>query len=278
MAFTLIKGTFRPAAGTPDGDSVRFEPSDPNLMRSIPRVRMPETATTVQLRYEGIDALEKHAIQPHARNARDTNLRLLGTQGADDPIGAQGYILTREGDKKSGRPICFVYAGETDETDGIQIFLQPERVRESVNYQLMEAGMVYPLFYETLFKELRDELLVALQMARADERGTARADNSGYINLDQSTIGVDYTGPHGLGDLPPIFPKLFRRLDDWNGETLQGFIQWLDQNENERVHTLSDDRFIGFQDTLELDGNSVRLLYSPEDMVFRPKPFGPPIE
>ena len=62
MPFTLIKGTFRPAAGTPDGDSVRFAPDDPALMRSIPRVRMPPNATTVQLRYEGIDALEKHAI------------------------------------------------------------------------------------------------------------------------------------------------------------------------------------------------------------------------
>ena len=81
MPFTLIKGIFRPAAGTPDGDSVRFAPDDPGLMRSIPRVRMPPNATAVQLRYEGIDALEKHAIQPHAQNARDTNLALLGTGG-----------------------------------------------------------------------------------------------------------------------------------------------------------------------------------------------------
>lgn len=278
MPFTLVKGTFRPAAGIPDGDSVRFEPDDAELMRSIPRVRMPLTATTVQLRYEGIDALEKHAIQPHAQDARDANLRLLGTEGANDPIGARGYILTREGDKKSGRPICFAYAGETDKADGSSIFIQAdggttsqdERLQESVNYQLMESGMVFPLFYETLFKELRDGFVAALQ--------TARAENNGYINLDQSGAGVTYNGPSSLGDLPPIFPKLFRRLDEWNGQTLQGFRAWLEQNDNERVHTLSDDRFIGFQDTLEVDGNKVSLLYAPEDMVFRPKPFGPPIE
>lgn len=270
MSFTLVKGTFRPAAGTPDGDSVRFEPDDADLMRSIPRVKMPLTAKTVQLRYEGVDALEKHAIQPHAQEARDTNLHLLGTQGADDPVGARGYILTREGDKKSGRPVCFVYTGETDEDDGSQIFLQPEHVRASVNYQLMEAGMVYPLFYETLFRELRDELLIALQ--------TARAQNNGYINLDQSATGVTYGGQAGLGNLPPVFPKLFRRLDDWNGPTLQGFLNWLEQNDNERVHTLSDDRFIGFQDALEIIGNDIRLLYAPEDMVFRPKPPGPSVE
>jgi endonuclease YncB( thermonuclease family) len=270
MPFTLVEGIYRPAAGTPDGDSVRFEPEDADLMRSIPGVRMKSSATTVQLRYEGIDALEKHAIKPHAQDARDVNLQLLGTKGVNDPVGAPGYILTREGDKKSGRPVCFVYTGEADEEDGSQVMLQPSRVAKSVNYQLMEAGMVYPLFYETLFKELRDELLKALQ--------TARTNNAGYINLDQSAGGVTYTGPAEIGNLLPIFPKLFRRLDEWNGETLQGFITWLEQNDNERVHTLSDDRFIGFQDALEVNGDSVRLAYAPEDMVFRPKPFGPPVD
>ena len=53
---------------------------------------------------------------------------------------------------------------------------------------------------------------------------------------------------------------------------------WLEQNDDERVHTLSDDRFIGFQDTLEVVGNTVRLRDAPEEMAFRPKPPGPPIE
>ena len=271
MPFTLIKGKFRPAAGTPDGDSVRFEPASPALMRSIPGVRMPPSATTVQLRYEGIDTLEKHAVQPHANNARDTNLRLLGTQGVGDPVGAAGYILTREGDKKSGRPICFVYPGETTEEDGSSIFLQPARVPDSVNYKLMEGGMAYPLFYETLFKELRDVLLQALAAARGNP-------NVGHINLDQSRAGVNYAGPTFLDTPPPIFPKLFRRLDSWNGPTLQGFLQSVEQNDGERMHTLSDDRFIGFHDGLEVNGNNVKLLYAPEDMVFRPKPFGPPTD
>ena len=270
MPFTLVKGTFRPAAGIPDGDSVRFEPDDGELMRSIPRVRMPPGAVTVQLRYEGIDALEKHAIKPHAQDARDANLRFLGTKGSEDAVGSRGYILTREGDKKSGRPVCFTYAGDTDEDDGSSVFLLPAGVRESVNYMLLGAGMVYPLFYETLFKELREELLLGL--------AAARASNSGHINLDQSAAGVLYTGPHELGILPPIFPKLFRRLDEWNGQTLQGLLTWLEQNDNERVHTLSDNRFIGFQDAIEIVDNTVRLLYAPEDMVFRPKSYGPPVE
>jgi hypothetical protein len=271
MPFRLVKGTFRPGAGTPDGDSVRFAPDDPDLMRSIPGVRMPPQATTVQLRYEGIDTLEKHAIQPHANRARDMNLKLLGTQGASDQQGAPGFILTREGDKKSGRPICFVYAGSTDKPDGKVVRLEPEQLPKSVNHQLLKLGLAYPLFYETLFKELRDELVVALKAGRQ-----ANPPDS-HINLDQSRTGFEYTGPNNLAELPPIFPKLFRRLDEWNGDTLDGFILWLEQNDNERVFTLSDGRFIGFQDALEVVGNKIRMLYAPEDMVFRPKPFGPPV-
>jgi hypothetical protein len=118
--------------------------------------------------------------------------------------------------------------------------------------------------------ELRVELLVGL--------AAARANNRGYINLDRSAVGITYDGPDNLSTLPVIFPKLFRRLDDWNGNTLQGFLTWLEQNDDERVHTLSDDRFIGFQDTLEVAGDKVRLRYAPEDMVFRPKPPGPPMD
>lgn len=202
-----------------------------------------------------------------ARDARDANLRLLGTMGPTDRAGARGYILTRGADMKAGRPVCFVFTGEADEDDGSAVFLRSDRVRQSVNFQLLEAGMAYPLFYETIFKELRDELLVALS--------AGIIEHAGYLRLDRSMAGVAYTGPHRLGDLPPIFPKLFRRLDEWNGATLKGFLVWLDQSDDERVHTLSDHRFIGFQDVVEVSGNTVRLLYPPQDLVFRPKPFGP---
>ena len=222
---------------------------------------IPAEVTRAQLRYEGIDALEKNAIQPHTRNARDINLHPSAPKGPTTPVGACGYILPRQGDKESGRPICFVYASETDEDDGREFFLQPPRVRESTNYQLIEAWTVYPLFYETVFKELRDELLVALAVARANS-------SNEYITLDQSLAGVVYAGLHSLSHLPPIFPKLFPRLDDWNGQTLQGFLAWSDRNDNECVHTLSDDQFIGFHDAFEVSGNTVRLLYALEHTTF----------
>jgi len=210
----------------------------------------------------------------NTQSSRTRRMRAIRTwpcwerEGADDDVGARGFILTREGDMKSGRPVSFVFAGETADEDGKSVFLRPEQVRDSVNAKLVEAGLAYPLFYETLFKELREVLIAALQAARAADRE--------YISLDASMTGAVYAGPNNLNELPPIFPKLFRRLDEWNGETLAGFRLWLEQNDNERLFTLPDGRFLGIQDVVAVEGGQVRLLYAPEDMVFRPKRPGPP--
>ncbi len=37
MPFTMLKGTFKPAAGFPDGDSIRFAPHDPSPLFALPR-------------------------------------------------------------------------------------------------------------------------------------------------------------------------------------------------------------------------------------------------
>ena len=63
MPFRLVKGQFVPGEGVPDGDSVKFRPLVREFITSLPGVRMGPNATSVQLRYEGIDALEKHAMQ-----------------------------------------------------------------------------------------------------------------------------------------------------------------------------------------------------------------------
>ncbi len=264
MPFTLIRGTFKPSAGIPDGDSVRFAPDDVHLMRSIPRVKMKQGATSVQLRYEGIDAVEKNAKSELAKKALQANLTFLGSsaQGAD----ARGYILTRSGDA-NGRPVCFAYAGAAPATDGASIVLKTAELKKAVNYKMVKAGMAYPLFYETLFKELRDVLDLAYEQALSAKIG--------IIKEDRSNEWVAYSGGDdaGLAKLPPIFPKLFRRLDTWNKTTLEGFLTHIEQTENERVHTLSDDRFLGFEDVIEIGkkAKTFRLRYRPDDMVFRPK-------
>ena len=67
MTFVLIRGTYFPAIGEPDGDSVRFAAADISLWDRLDgRVDDPGTNDTLQLRFEGIDALEKTAIHSEA--------------------------------------------------------------------------------------------------------------------------------------------------------------------------------------------------------------------
>lgn len=61
MPFTLIKGTYHLVGYSPDGDSIRFKPTNLALMRKLsgpaPKINARGHA---QLRLEAIDALETH--------------------------------------------------------------------------------------------------------------------------------------------------------------------------------------------------------------------------
>ena len=92
--YTLIKGKYwihypdRPRQGPqPDGDTVRFQPDNPELVRALPWFSGTgpdfNTRGNIAVRYEGIDALETHFGDAHqelqfAKAARAENLRLLG--------------------------------------------------------------------------------------------------------------------------------------------------------------------------------------------------------
>ncbi len=204
MPFTLLKGTFKPEAGTPDGDSMRFKPDNPAPLFALPREgrapRVNRNNGTVQLRYEGIDTLEKDAKEPFASDATKKNRELTGVPNQNDE--AEGYILANQ-IGPNGRPICFVFAGTTLEGDGQSIFLDRNRVKDSVNYQLLDAGVAYPLFYDTLFGDLRVEL--------ASAAASARTTAKGFWPHDKTKDGVTWGGAQSLPNLQPIFPKLWRR-------------------------------------------------------------------
>jgi hypothetical protein len=258
MPFTLIKGAFRPDLGTPDGDSVRFLADDFALFQRLdgkPAKKLSQN--TVQLRYEGIDALEKNAILPFSADATKTNIAQLTAALPGVPPG-RGYILARQTDDNR-RPISFVFAGDPPEADGAEVFLDAVRVRDSVNYRMIAAGYAYPMFYITLFKELRDEFVAALLHARAQ--------GLGYWPADQTQTGVTFTGASSLKTLPPIFPKLFRRLEEYNNADLSGF---RDSLKPERLLTISTSQFLGFEEVVAVNGNTVLLTRPPEDLIFVP--------
>jgi endonuclease YncB( thermonuclease family) len=268
MAFTLLKGRFKPAAGIPDGDSVRFAPTDPSPLFTLRRQgrtpRVNQNNGTVQLRFEGIDALEKEAKEPFASDATSKNLDLLGLFSPTDE--SDGYILANQ-IGPNGRPICFVFAGDTDDSDGSSIFLDVERMKLSVNFQLINAGVVYPLFYDTLYGDLRSAL--------ASAAVSARESKLGIWPDDKTTTGVTWAGVSSLPNLDPIFPKLWRRLEKYTqnrdfrdeSDTLDAFIDFL-QATRDRLFILSESRFTDLDNIVVVNGDNVSLPFLPEDLVF----------
>lgn len=266
MPFTLIKGHFVPKAGIPDGDSVRFRASNLALWKKLQGRPVQigagvETKGTVQLRLEGIDAIEKGAIKPLAFDARDSLFKLVGFDPNTKPEPA-GYILARMTDDKSGRPICFVFAGTTALKDGADVMLHAALLRQSVNLKQMLAGYAYPLFYNTLFAELRNVFTDAYRKAKQAKRG--------YWPTDATRKGVTISKSAQLETIAPTWPKLWRRLQEYylpknNNSGLGGFVAFLAQK-NERMDVLDVMEERGFQDLVKVSGNKVSLTQDPANL------------
>ena len=261
MPFLTIKGVFNPQSGIPDGDSVRFLADDDSLFDLLEGQVDFKSDGEVQLRYEGIDALERAAIRPFSSDATEQNLQLLGGEENGQP----GYILSNQ-IEKNGRPVCFVFTGEPNDADGSEIILEPETLQQSVNYQLLAEGFVYPLFYDTLYQELRDRLVEAVE--------TARQEKLGIWTEDASNQGFTVQPPVNLAQLEPIFPKLWRRLETFyrrpsnQNKTAAQFLESLAQG-SDRLFTIPDQRWIKFSTALEVSGDKLKLKYKPEEMIFR---------
>jgi hypothetical protein len=271
MGFFVITGSFHPELGTPDGDSVRFVADDPDIFFKLHRQdRGPKINPdngSIQTRYEGIDTLEKQVNNPLAADARLANLNALGTVGGTQP--APGYLMSNQLDP-NGRPICFVFAGAAPEADGSEnVFLDVNRMKTSVNYQLLLEGLAYPLFYNTLYQDLRLEMNAAADAAKAVPRGVWGQDvtNSGAPWPASATP---------LADFAVIFPKLWRRIQDYfrddtyftPGQPFAGLKPWIEAQEPERVFLLSQQKSTGFDNVVVTTATTVALTNEPDDIIF----------
>jgi hypothetical protein len=290
MPFKVIKGTFHVRGYSPDGDSIRFRPDDLDLILNLPGPAPdPNPRNHVQLRLEAIDSLETHFSprggsslnQPLAlaHDATDGLLDFVGitdvewnvahtlvTEASD---GTRGYILARSVEK-NGRPVSFVYAGNPPESDGSDVMLEAERLRDSFNYAALARGLAYPTYYRGLFSDLREALSAAAEEARNDGRGVFGEDrtNEGFRASNLSSITSQSV----------ILPKLFRRLSEYmvNFGTAVGFKEKLEQS-GEPVLDLLTSNFTHFDTFVEQAEGSdeIRLTRLPEELVFDEMPTRP---
>jgi len=303
MPFLCLHGTVRlvnrDQAGRetgfePDGDSIHFKPKTPRLLDELPRLRLPYRLTrigSVNLRMEGIDALElhyspatagggsTHQPRPLADEARNALTGLLGMNPidyvpprdvrVDPPVrvdGVRGFILSRSLEVH-GRPVVFLFKGAAPFRDGAEAFIDTPLLRKSLNHQMVTSGSSYPLFYDTLFKSLRDELARAAKAARAARRG--------LWPLDKTKAGFAMPDLAGLQITTPIFPKLFRRAADYFSAGHRGvaeFLEWLAARA--RADARSDrllepnGNFTHLDNILRIRAGKLSMKYEPEDIVF----------
>lgn len=277
MPFTLIKGTYHVVGYSPDGDSIRFQAADNanwDLLDGPPAGL--NGRGHVQLRLEAIDTLETHFRNTHqplelalaALNALMDDLGIENVTwnpshtmvtGASD--GVEGYIISRQVERNN-RPVAFAFAGEAPEEDGATVFLTPERLRGSANYQQVESGMAYPTYYKGLFADLRAEFTAAAQ--------NARQAGLGIWQRDATLAGFEVNGIRSIEEDVVILPKLFRRLAEYldgGGVSMDGFLEFLEAK-NEPVLIIPTAHPTHFDDIIEVDGQSLRMLVAPEEVLF----------
>ena len=240
--YTLIRGSYQIVGTEPDGDTVRFQPDNPATVDALgPTGQAPDWArnhTQINIRFEAIDALETHFQNVHqdpalGNLAAATMLNLLGfrdvqrsatgtTVQSAVPASLRGYVIANSLDSY-GRVIGFVYAGDSSEMDGSSIFLDIPRLSQSVNVQLLQAGVVYPAFYTTLPVDLASHLAAQTRLIREREVGVWPHDAP---SVDREASVPTLAASEAL----VMWPKLFRRLTSYfqgGNSGLGGFDAWL---------------------------------------------------
>lgn len=291
VPLTLIRGSYRVVGASPDGDSVRFTPDNPQAWTSAGIAARVNATGGAQLRLDAIDALETHytprgGTRWHqnpalAGAAADRLLGLLGftdvvrtakgTVTAATPDSRPGFVLTRFADKY-GRPVALAYGDDTaivglpgsGQPSGTQVWLDADGLRGSLNYQLLAQGLVYPTFYSRLYVQLRTAL--------SEQAAAARRAALGIWATDATTTGFTVTSRDQLQELV-ILPKLFRRAADYlslqapDDVDLSGFEAFLAARDD-RLFTVPDGHATGLDTLVQVTGQQVTLTVPPERIVF----------
>ena len=140
-------------------------------------------------------------------------------------------------------------------------------LKRSLNYKSVLRAFADPLFYDTLFKDLRDVLAHAAREAHKNHRGLWARDGS--------QRGVRATSPEELEVTGVTFPKLFRRLIEYFAGSTGGVGQFLScpKLHKEQVQDMDPKspqftNFTHFDNMIQVKDQKVLLRQPPETLVF----------
>jgi endonuclease YncB( thermonuclease family) len=272
-----LRGELVVVGKSPDGDSIRFRPRQPELIRGLvngDRAR-PSSDGTFQLRLDGIDTPETHyngLAQPLGAAARDellawvgfSDLRWAGGEvSASTPASIPAAILTGLVDV-NGRPVAFLAVGGGLPDDGVQAEVE---LSATANAALLRSGAAYGTFYASTAPELRDAMRGLAREARTAGLGVWPDDASrGFTLSSQASIGPE-------GSL--ILPKLFRRCTDYlrsrnSRETLSEWMGRMGDQQDDEV-SVGGAAPVRFRTLISQAGDKIALDADPLDLVFDEK-------
>jgi hypothetical protein len=297
LRYTLIKGQYSihnpslPRQGPqPDGDTITFIPDSIALVQGLRRLsgRAPDIrGGHINVRYEGIDALETHFQGAHqnvtfANAARDRNLARVGftnvvffpdlpnvVQSVDvNPL--RGYVIAN-GIESNGRLLGLVYGGTTPRADGAKVFVDEAILTKSVNATLVDAGLVYVEPYDSMPMSLVQVLRARVAAARAGAQGGMWPQEA--ITTTTAARIASLADAQGL----VMWPKLFRRLATYFQEGHAGlgnFDAWIRDDLVQRDDSLRlpDGEKGNMHDTYVIEGDNLRLQFRPEELLIAPDP------
>ncbi len=275
--FTIIKGTFHVKGFQPDGDSIRFRAAQPAHWNKLNWKKRPKRVNPlVQLRLEGIDALETHYNGYHQPRtfgigALEKLLERLGITFVSYSMSVRTIISAKDGVPgfiavasidDFGRPVCLAFPGNAPLTDGDTLDGHELPIYRSVNYEMCLEGLVYPTFYTTTDENIVREISEATRIARDNQRGFWVIDRSqGFQLWDIRTIYEDIL----------IMPKIFRRIISYceNYGDISELVTYL-RKDKDPVRLL-DGTMTSLDQLITVTGRLVEMSKRPEEILFVPK-------
>jgi endonuclease YncB( thermonuclease family) len=272
----------------PDGDSVRFKADNIDDFNDLYRhykIKPSQHDDSVQLRFEGVDALELHFqnhAQPGGKDARDKLLEdILGFKNiiydnngtrvkSSEPDSIPATILSKASDP-FGRPISYILIGnernkfKDDEIVNVDL----ATLDKTVNIQVLKEGFAYPLVYTSTPRYHRDHIRQIAKQLQTQRKGIWKNDGSSSFRLEDYSSIDD---PHGS----PIFPKLYRRcvdyLKDYLDQRFSGdLVDWIlskGDKENDQVLINETDFPSKLSNIVEVHNSKISLTANITDLIF----------